>query len=82
MNADERDIDARTTIATKCQVVASSGRVWHDMETTRTEDLDAVTDALQWLEQRGDAVQGFRIVRHSIYPSLILFEAKAPEESA
>lgn len=68
------DRDARAAITAHCPVVTVQGAQWFDMEGTRVSHLDEVTDALLWLEERGETTEGFRAVRSPIYPNLIRFE--------
>lgn len=70
----ESDAKARKCIEECCAQVVVGGLYWHEMEATAPINLDAVTDALLWLEERGGRTEGFIVVRSPTYPSLIRFE--------
>ena len=68
------DMMARGRIQQHCPLVATASGPWHEMELTRAENLERVNDALAWLEYRGEALDGFRVIRHPTYPSQISFD--------
>lgn len=72
------DDQARRTIEFCCPVtVDGAGIEWFEMEAVANINIDAVTDALRWLIERGDATEGFRVVRDLNRPNLIRFEERA-----
>lgn len=72
------DDQARQTIAFCCPVTSdSAGIEWFEMEAVANINIDEVTDALRWLIERGDATEGFRVVRDLNRPNLIRFEVRA-----
>ena len=70
------DDQARRTIEFCCPVTVEAGLEWYDMEAVAGLNLDDVTDALRWLDQRGDDTRGFRVLRDLNRPWLIQFEAR------
>lgn len=71
------DDQARRTIEFCCPVTAENGIEWFEMEAVANINVDEVTDALRWLIERGDATEGFRVVRDLNRPNLIRFEERA-----
>ena len=70
------DDQARRTIEFCCALTVVNGFECFDMESVANINVDAVTDALRWLEERGDATEGFRVVRDLNTPHLIRFEVR------
>lgn len=72
------DDQARRTIEFCCPVVVDDANTeWFEMEGVANINVDAVTDALRWIIDRGDATEGFRVVRDLNRPNLIRFEGRA-----
>lgn len=70
------DDHARRTIEFCCGLTVEAGVEWYDMESVANLNLDAVVDSLQWLNERGDTTEGFRVVRDLNRPQLIRFEVR------
>ena len=70
------DDQARRTIEFCCPITVEDNVEWYQMEAVANLNLDDVTDALQWLNERADNTIGFRVVRDGNRPSLIRFEAR------
>lgn len=73
---------ARSDIECACAKVVSgtgtktghSGAEWYEMESARSEDVDAVARAFRYLELRGPVAIGYRVIHNPAFPSLIRFE--------
>lgn len=70
------DDQARRTIEFCCPVTVEDGTEWYDMEAVANLNLDDVIAAFRWLEERGEATIGFRVVRDLNRPHLIRFEVR------
>ena len=70
------DDQARRTIEFTCPVTVRGNVEWHDMEAVANLNLDDVTDALRWLNERGGDTIGFRVIRDLNRPNLIRFEVR------
>lgn len=71
------DDQARRTIEFCCPVTTDgAGIEWFNVEDIARLNVDAVTDSLRWLIDRGDATEGFRAVRGPNRPNLIRFEVR------
>ena len=70
------DDQARRTIEFCCPVTVRDNVEWHDMEAVANLSLDDVTDALRWLNERGEETVGFRVVQDLNRPNLIRFEVR------
>lgn len=71
------DDQARRTIEFCCPVtVDGAGIEWFNVEEVARLNVDAVTDALRWLIDRGDYTEGFAAIRGADRPHLIRFEVR------
>lgn len=70
------DDQARRTIEFCCPVTVRDSVEWHDMEAVANLNLDDVTDALRWLNERGEETVGFRVVQDLNRPNFIRFEVR------
>ena len=69
---------ARRTIEFCCPVtVDGAGIEWFDVEAIARLNVDAVTDALRWLIDRGDDTEGFAAIRGAGRQHLLRFEVRA-----
>lgn len=74
---DIADVAARDLVQSFCSVTVSGKHDWYDLSTCQLEVWAEVDRALIYMDNRGDALQGYRLVRCQAFPRLVRFEERA-----